>query len=86
METLHAWSLFPKKHSKGSFSRVNVDATPRARHPGTSHQEHHDIVAFKRLNTIIRARSRRAELVIMNLPDIWDHVDPKEYWGEDCGC
>jgi hypothetical protein len=32
----------------------------------------------RRLNGIIMARSRRAELVIMNLPDIWNHRDPAE--------
>eukprot|EP00392_Amoebophrya_sp_AT5.2_P011785 g11870.t1 len=32
--------------------------------------------AFRRLNSIIQARSRRSELVIMNLPDMWDHTDP----------
>ena len=49
-----------------------------ARTPTSSVQQHHDILAFRRLNMIIQARSRRAELVIMNLPDIWDHEDPAE--------
>ncbi|CAD7972330.1 unnamed protein product [Amoebophrya sp. A120] len=40
--------------------------------------EQHSLLAFRRLNSIIQARSRRAELVIMNLPDLWDHSDPNE--------
>ncbi|CAD7935815.1 unnamed protein product [Amoebophrya sp. A25] len=68
----------PKRVSTNSASRQGSKSMVRGTESLPEIPEQHSLLAFRRLNSIIQARSRRAELVIMNLPDLWDHTDPNE--------